>query len=95
MMPRRGCHRCRSNSWRDLVPKGIEPQPGLAWVVARLVHHAPLVAREVLLLRKVGHVGSVGQEQQRQRVVRGVETVLRDEGLSSAPVRPFARGPTS
>src|SRR5579875_656602 len=33
---------------RDLVPKGVQPEPGLAWVAARFVHDAPLVAFEVL-----------------------------------------------
>jgi len=29
--------------WRNLVPEGVEPQPRLTGVVARLVHHAPLL----------------------------------------------------
>src|ERR1035441_3330347 len=66
---------------RDLVPEGVQPQPGLAGVVARLVHHAPLITREVLLLGMVRQVAAVGQEQKRQREVCGVKTRLRDERL--------------
>ena len=48
----------------DLVPERVEPHPGLARVVAGLVHHPPLVAAEVLGAGLVLQVGAVGQQQQ-------------------------------
>src|SRR6476661_2477714 len=33
---------------RDLVPEGVEPEPHLAGIAARLVHHSPLRTEQVL-----------------------------------------------
>src|ERR1700694_991263 len=42
--------------WRDLIPEGIQPEPGLSGIPAGLVHHAPLVANEVLVTREPGEI---------------------------------------
>ena len=41
---------------------------------SRLVHHAPLVARQVLGVGLVGEVGAVGEEEQGLGVVRVCRT---------------------
>jgi hypothetical protein len=48
-------------------------------VVRGLVHHAPLVAAEVIGSRLVLEVGTVGKEEQRLRLVGGVERATRGE----------------
>ena len=42
--PHEGVSVARALERLDLVPHGVEPQPGLAGIAAGLVHHAPLVA---------------------------------------------------
>ena len=39
---------------RNLVPEGVEPEPRLSGVAPGLVHHAPLVARQVLVGCEIG-----------------------------------------
>jgi hypothetical protein len=58
---------------RDLVPEREEPQPGLARILAGLVHHSPLVAGEVLVGGKAGQVRAVAHEEQRLGEVGLVE----------------------
>ncbi len=50
---------------RHLVPEGVEPEPRLAGVVPRLVHHSPLAAEQVLLRGEVLEVAAVREEEQR------------------------------
>src|SRR6516164_7623830 len=47
----------------DVVPQLEQPEPGLAGVAAGLVHHAPLVAGEVLSVGPVVVVVAVRKEQ--------------------------------
>jgi hypothetical protein len=44
---------------RQLVPERVEPEPRLARVAARLVHHAPLGAGEMVVLRDAREVAAV------------------------------------
>ena len=71
--------------------KRVEPEPGLAGIVAGLVHHPPLAAEQVLLRREALEVAAVGEEEQRLREVRLVEAVGRDRarrrGRRCAPSR--------
>src|SRR5258708_1143341 len=60
----------------DLVPQGVEPQPGLAGVAAGLVHHAPLGAGQVHGLGGDREVAAVVDEQQRLGEVGAVERLL-------------------
>src|SRR6266480_6455361 len=55
--------------WFDLIPDGVEPQPRLARVAARLVHHSPLVAEQMLGFGAFCEQPAVAHEQQRLRVV--------------------------
>src|SRR5712691_13333321 len=64
---------------RDVVPELVEPEPGLAWVVAGLVHHAPLIALQVLGGGQVPEVRAVLEEEQRLGEVGAVELPLREQ----------------
>ena len=63
-----------------LVPQGVEPEPRLAGEVPGLVHHSPLVALEMTQARQVGHVGAVGDEQERLGVVGRVQLGRGEQG---------------
>ena len=86
--PDEGVGVARGGERLDLVPEGVEPHPGLAGVVAGLVHHSPLVAAQVLGAGLVLQVGAVGEQQQRLGLVAGVEGV----DVVSRPSRPPVRG---
>ena len=70
-----------------VVPHLEQPQPGLARVAAGLVHHAPLVAGQVLGGRQAVVVVAVGEEQQRLGEVGAVELALGERSVSIAPLR--------
>src|SRR6266571_4365439 len=49
------------------------------WLKAGLVHHAPLVAGEVLPVGQRGHIPAIVHEEQRLRVIRLIEVVARQQ----------------
>src|SRR4051794_953370 len=67
----------RRREGRDLVPEGVEPQPWLTGIVARLVHDAPLVAAEVLGPGLVLQMGTVREQEQRLGAVDAEEAGSR------------------
>ena len=69
--------------WYQNVYSHSHDLPGVA---AGLVHHAPLVAEQVVLLRRASEQPAVGHEQQRLGVVGLVELVARQQAPSSPPL---------
>src|ERR1019366_4569429 len=64
---------------RNLVPQGVEPEPGLTGVAAGLVHDPPLGTGEVIRRGLVREVLPVFEEEQGLGAVGPVEGLIGDE----------------